>query len=112
MCIQILAVSLLIEQSFDEEKDHLVPFPLLQQRQQNFISFEFQRILKNLLEIQANYKTPWLSRSRTANEDQIRSMVNFSMKTLYPFIHKAQFSTCKALIGGMVILFFQILFSF
>jgi len=103
MCIQVLAVAVLIEQSFDEENECLVPFPLLNQQQQNFISLEFQRILNNLLEIQSNYKIPLLTMSRGANEDQIQSLVNFSMKTLYPFIHKAQLSTNKDLTGKMVI---------
>jgi hypothetical protein len=110
MCIQVLAVSVLIEQSFDAEKDCLVSFPFLKHQQQNFISLEFQRILNNLLEIQSNYKTGWLSWSKGANEDQIQSLVNFSMKTLYPFIHKAQFSTNRALAEGEVNICFQMLF--
>jgi hypothetical protein len=105
-CIQVLAVSVLIEQSFDEEKDCLVPFPLLNQCKQNFISLEYQRILKNLLELQSEYKTPLLATSKAAIEEQIQTLVNFSMKTLYPFIHKAQFSTFKALTEEKVINFF------
>jgi hypothetical protein len=53
ICVRIQAVSFLFVQSFDEEKNVILPFSSLPENEKIFIAEEFKTILNDVMDIQS-----------------------------------------------------------